>query len=444
MLSEIRSASPDAEVTILVATGCHRGTTREELVSKFGKELVDSERIVVHDCDDRAHLRSVGALPSGGDCEIDTYALDCDLLVAEGFIEPHFFAGFSGGRKSVLPGVASRATVLANHCSEFIAHPNARTGVLEGNPIHRDMLWAAEKCRLRYIVNVVLDDKKRVTAAFAGDCRAAHEAGARYVSDRFAVDAVCADIVVTTNGEEKRYLIADYGKSGGVALGMHNLDSSIRSFAKSCFSYALFKKKDLWFSSKDTISATYDHRFKDIFADEYEKNYKSDFEKAGITYFYTLIDDAVARVVRSNGGFIWACKNYDGDVMSDMLATAFGSLAMMTSVLVSPSGKYEYEAAHGTVTRHYYRHLNGEETSTNPIATIFAWTGALKKRGEMDGTPELTAFAAALESACIDTVESGYMTGDLKSIFKKEGVTPVSLTTKEFLCKIAERLQEKM
>lgn len=200
MLAEIRSASPDAEVTILVATGCHRGTTREELVSKFGEEIVDSERIVVHDCDDRAHLRSVGTLPSGGDCVIDTFALDCDLLVAEGFIEPHFFAGFSGGRKSVLPGVAARETVLANHCAGFVASPRSRTGVLEGNPIHRDMLWAAQQCRLRYIVNVVLDEDKRVIAAFAGDCRAAHEAGCEFVLQSSALDAIPADIVVTTNG----------------------------------------------------------------------------------------------------------------------------------------------------------------------------------------------------------------------------------------------------
>ena len=200
MLAEIRSAAPDAEITILVATGCHRGTTREELVSKFGEDIVAAERIVVHDCDDRAHLRSVGTLPSGGECVINTCALDCDLLVAEGFIEPHFFAGFSGGRKSVLPGVAARETVLANHCAEFVADPHARTGVLEDNPIHRDMLWAAQQCRLRYIVNVVLDEKKRVIAAFAGDCRAAHEAGCEFVLQSSAVDAVPADIVVTTNG----------------------------------------------------------------------------------------------------------------------------------------------------------------------------------------------------------------------------------------------------
>ena len=259
------------------------------------------------------------------------------------------------------------------------------------------------------------------------------------------VEAICpqgskAELVITENGEEHRILIADYAKSGGVALGMHNLDSSIRSFAKSCFNYALTKGLDLWFSSKDTISATYDHRFKDIFQEEYDAYYKEAFEAKGITYFYTLIDDAVARVMRSNGGFIWACKNYDGDVMSDMLATAFGSLAMMTSVLVSPTGKFEYEAAHGTVTRHYYRHLKGESTGTNPIATIFAWTGALKKRGELDEIPDLVRYAVGLEQATIQTVESGYMTGDLKAIFRKEGVDPVALTTTAFLQKIAENL----
>ena len=263
------------------------------------------------------------------------------------------------------------------------------------------------------------------------------------------VEAICpqgskAELVITDGDKETRLLIADYQKSGGVALGMHNLDSSIKSFAKSCFTYALNKKRDLWFSSKDTISATYDHRFKDIFQEEYDKNYKAAFEEAGITYFYTLIDDAVARVMRSKGGFIWACKNYDGDVMSDMLATAFGSLAMMTSVLVSPTGKFEYEAAHGTVTRHYYRHLKGEETGTNPIATIFAWTGGLKKRGELDGTPDLTRYAVLLEKATIATVESGFMTGDLKAIFKKEGVQPIALTTKEFLLKIADNLRSML
>ena len=228
--------------------------------------------------------------------------------------------------------------------------------------------------------------------------------------------------------------------SAGVIQGMHNLDASIAGFARSCFNYALSTKQDLWFATKDTISKIYDHRFKDIFAEIYEAEYASEFEKAGIEYFYTLIDDAVARVMRSKGGFIWACKNYDGDVMSDMLATAFGSLAMMTSVLVSPDGKYEYEAAHGTVTRHYYKHLKGEETSTNSVATIFAWTGALAKRGELDGNAELVEFARKLEKATTDTIESGVMTKDLVGLFDKEGVTPRGVNSVDFLKAIAERL----
>ncbi len=228
--------------------------------------------------------------------------------------------------------------------------------------------------------------------------------------------------------------------SAGVIQGMHNLDASIAGFARSCFNYALSTKQDLWFATKDTISKIYDHRFKDIFAEIYEAEYASEFEKAGIEYFYTLIDDAVARVMRSKGGFIWACKNYDGDVMSDMLATAFGSLAMMTSVLVSPDGKYEYEAAHGTVTRHYYKHLKGEETSTNSVATIFAWTGALAKRGELDGNAELVEFARKLEKATTDTIESGVMTKDLVGLFDKEGITPRGVNSVDFLKAIAERL----
>ena len=228
--------------------------------------------------------------------------------------------------------------------------------------------------------------------------------------------------------------------SAGVIQGMHNLDTSIAGFARSCFNYALSTKQDLWFATKDTISKIYDHRFKDIFAEIYEAEYASEFEKAGIEYFYTLIDDAVARVMRSKGGFIWACKNYDGDVMSDMLATAFGSLAMMTSVLVSPDGKYEYEAAHGTVTRHYYKHLKGEETSTNSVATIFAWTGALAKRGELDGNAELVEFARKLEKATTDTIESGVMTKDLVGLFDKEGITPRGVNSVDFLKAIAERL----
>ena len=228
--------------------------------------------------------------------------------------------------------------------------------------------------------------------------------------------------------------------SAGVIQGMHNLDASIAGFARACFNYALSTKQDLWFATKDTISKIYDHRFKDIFAEIYEAEYASEFEKAGIEYFYTLIDDAVARVMRSKGGFIWACKNYDGDVMSDMLATAFGSLAMMTSVLVSPDGKYEYEAAHGTVTRHYYKHLKGEETSTNSVATIFAWTGALAKRGELDHNDELVEFARKLEKATTDTIESGVMTKDLVGLFNKEGITPRGVNSVDFLKAIAERL----
>ncbi|MBQ9815536.1 MAG: NADP-dependent isocitrate dehydrogenase [Lachnospiraceae bacterium] len=221
-------------------------------------------------------------------------------------------------------------------------------------------------------------------------------------------------------------------------LGQHNKEASIRSFARSCFQYALNLKQDLWFSAKDTISKVYDGEFRDIFEEEFQ-NYKEDFEKAGITYFYTLIDDAIARVVRSKGGFIWALKNYDGDVMSDMISTAFGSLAMMTSVLVSPDGKFEYEAAHGTVTRHYYRYLNGEKTSTNPIATIFAWSGALRKRGEMDGLPELMAFGDKLEKACFTVLDAGFMTKDLANIAEEPEKVTV-LNTEEFIDRIADNL----
>lgn len=238
-------------------------------------------------------------------------------------------------------------------------------------------------------------------------------------------------------GQETRMLIHDF-KAGGIIQGLHNTDESITSFARSCFNYALDMKQDLWFSTKDTISKVYDHRFKDIFAELYEQEYKPAFEKAGIEYFYTLIDDAVARVVRSEGGFIWALKNYDGDVMSDMIATAFGSLAMMTSVLVSPNGQFEYEAAHGTVTRHYYRHLKGEETSTNSVATIFAWTGALRKRGELDGLTELSAFADKLEKATLNTIESGKMTKDLALLYEGEAT---ALNSEGFLDAIAQTME---
>lgn len=243
---------------------------------------------------------------------------------------------------------------------------------------------------------------------------ARHAYGDIYKNTELYVDGPGkAELVVTAaDGSETRRLIHEFA-GGGVVMGMHNTDASIESFARACFAYALSVKQDLWFSTKDTISKIYDHRFKDIFAALYEQDYQAAFEEAGITYFYTLIDDAVARVIRSEGGFIWACKNYDGDVMSDMVATAFGSLAMMTSVLVSPDGKYEYEAAHGTVTRHYYRHQKGEPTSTNSVATIFAWSGALRKRAQLDGLADLEAFADRLEAATIDTIESGIMTKDL-------------------------------
>ena len=248
-----------------------------------------------------------------------------------------------------------------------------------------------------------------------------------------------ASLVISGKNSERVLEIFDFAKTGGVVMGMHNTDASIKSFARSCFNYALDRKQDLWFAAKDTISKTYDHRFKDIFAEIFAKEYASKFAAAGIEYFYTLIDDAVARVVRSKGGMIWACKNYDGDVMSDMVATAFGSLAMMTSVLVSPDGNYEYEAAHGTVTRHYYKYKAGQTTSTNPVATIFAWSGALRKRGQLDGNAALAEFGDRLEKATIDTIEAGEMTGDLAAIWKGETAAK-SLSTEDFLKAVASRL----
>ncbi len=248
-----------------------------------------------------------------------------------------------------------------------------------------------------------------------------------------------AKLVIEDADGRREIEIFDFAKSGGVVMGMHNTDKSITSFAKSCFNYALDTRQSLWFATKDTISKTYDHRFKDIFASVFESEYKNKFQEANIEYFYTLIDDAVARVVRSEGGMIWACKNYDGDVMSDMVATAFGSLAMMTSVLVSPDGNYEYEAAHGTVTRHYYKFLKGEDTSTNPVATIYAWSGGLRKRGQLDGIDALVEFADKLEKATVDTIEGGFMTGDLAAIYKGEA-SVVKLNTVDFLKKIAEKL----
>ena len=251
-----------------------------------------------------------------------------------------------------------------------------------------------------------------------------------------------AELVFTgEDGQEVRELIHEFD-GPGILQGMHNLESSISSFARSCFNYALETKQDLWFATKDTISKKYDHTFKDIFQDIFDAEYKEKFDAAGIEYFYTLIDDAVARVIRSEGGYIWACKNYDGDVMSDMVATAFGSLAMMTSVLVAPDGTTEYEAAHGTVQRHYYKHLKGEETSTNSVATIFAWSGALRKRGKLDGIGELVQFADKLEEATIETIESGTMTKDLALITTLENVNAVN--SEDFIKAIRSRLEQKI
>ncbi len=270
---------------------------------------------------------------------------------------------------------------------------------------------------------------------------ARHAYGDVYRNSEIRVDGKAEALleVKYADGKITRSKIADFA-GAGVVQGIHNTDSSIENFARSCFNYALDLKRDLWFATKDTISKTYDRRFKEIFAELYQNEYEKKFQGAGIKYEYSLIDDSVARIVRSNGGMIWALKNYDGDVMSDMVATAFGSLAMMTSVLVSPSGAYEYEAAHGTVTRHYYRYRAGEKTSTNPVATIFAWSGALNKRGEKDGVKELCAFADRLERAVKHTINEGFITGDLKALYQKEGVVPVVLNSQEFLKKISENL----
>ena len=274
-------------------------------------------------------------------------------------------------------------------------------------------------------------------------CIARHAYGDVYKNTEMSVSAGSkAELCVTKpDGIEERSLIHNFD-TDGVIQGMHNLDKSIGSFARSCFNYALDLKQDIWFATKDTISKTYDHRFKDIFNEIFENEYKQKFADAGIEYFYTLIDDAVARVIRSEGGYIWACKNYDGDVMSDMIATAFGSLAMMTSVLVSPDGVYEYEAAHGTVQRHYYKHLKGEKTSTNSVATLFAWSGALRKRGELDNNPELCKFADNLEKATISTIEDGVMTGDLELLSTLPNKQKVD--TETFLVEINKRLEKLM
>ncbi len=285
---------------------------------------------------------------------------------------------------------------------------------------------------------VVRNWKKPITIA-------RHAYGDIYKATEYRVPAEGkAELVFTdaTGTETFRKTVYDF-ECPGVLQGSYNKDSSIRSFAHSCFQYALDTKQDLWFSTKDTISKQYDQTFKLIFQEIYDSDYKAQFEAAGIRYFYTLIDDAVARVIRSEGGFIWACKNYDGDVMSDMVSTAFGSLAMMTSVLVSPEGLYEYEAAHGTVTQHYYRHLRGEETSTNPMATIYAWTGALRKRGELDGLSDLMTFADKLEAACIQTLNDGIMTKDLSGLVS-EGTTVTAVTSAGFISAIRERLEASL
>ena len=274
---------------------------------------------------------------------------------------------------------------------------------------------------------------------------ARHAYGDIYKATEYRVPAEGKAELVFTDKDGNvsfRETVYDF-ECAGVLQGSYNKDSSIRSFAHACFQYALGTKQDLWFSTKDTISKQYDQTFKLIFQEIYDNEYKAKFEEAGITYFYTLIDDAVARVIRSKGGFIWACKNYDGDVMSDMVSTAFGSLAMMTSVLVSPDGNYEYEAAHGTVTRHYYRHLKGEETSTNPIATIYAWSGALRKRGEMDGLTDLVRFADALEGACMDTLLDGIMTKDLVGLVVP-GTKATAVNSIDFIKAIRERLEARL
>ena len=312
-------------------------------------------------------------------------------------------------------------------------------------------MWKSPNGTIRAVLDgtvfrapILLDCIKPVVKAWKKPITIArHAYGDVYKGTEFRVPGPGkAELVFTgADGTEMRQTIYDF-ECAGVLQGTYNKDTSIESFARSCFNYALSTKQDLWFSTKDTISKKYDHTFKDIFAEIYEKEYKEQFEAAGIEYFYTLIDDAVARVVRSEGGFIWACKNYDGDVMSDMVSTAFGSLAMMTSVLVSPDGNYEYEAAHGTVTRHYYRYLKGESTSTNPMATIFAWTGALAKRGELDGNDALVKFAKTLEQACLDTLASGVMTRDLCGL--AEGVETKPVDSLEFIRAIRANLEAKL
>ena len=315
-----------------------------------------------------------------------------------------------------------------------------------GNPLVKKRVEAAnELSRCLMLQRKLIDVKMGLEQELAGlpekiaAQRVKAEAFSRdleYYRDRTLRESIA---VTKADGTEERRTIHDF-QTPGIIQGVHNTDKSIASFARACFNYALSTKQDLWFATKDTISKTYDHRFKDIFQEIFDAEYKEKFEALGIEYFYTLIDDAVARVIRSEGGYIWACKNYDGDVMSDMVATAYGSLAMMTSVLVSPDGIYEYEAAHGTVQRHYYKHLKGEKTSTNSMATLFAWTGALRKRGELDHIDALVDFADKLEKASIQTIEDGVMTGDLASMSTLENITKVN--TEEFLLAIRDRLEK--
>ena len=310
-------------------------------------------------------------------------------------------------------------------------------------------MWKSPNGTIRSIVGgtvfrapIVIDSIKTAVKSWKKPITIArHAYGDVYKATDVRIEgAAKAELKVTApDGTVTTYPVHNFD-GPGVLQGMHNTDRSITAFARSCFNYALSVRRDLWLGTKDTISKIYDGRFKAIFAELYEKEYRAAFEKAGINYEYTLIDDCVARVMRSSGGMVWACKNYDGDVMSDMLATAFGSLAMMSSVLVSPEGNYEYEAAHGTVTRHYYKYRAGESTSTNPVATIFAWSGALGKRGETENNAALVDFASRLEKATLETIESGFMTGDLAAIFKSDTVKPVKLESEAFLKAISERI----
>ena len=337
-------------------------------------------------------------------------------------------------------GVAVKCATItpnAQRMDEYKLHqmwksPNATIRAILDGTVFRTPIM------VKGISPVVKNWKKPITIA-------RHAYGDVYKATEYRVPGPGKAELVFTDEQGKelsRQTVYDY-ECPGVLQAQYNKDSSIYSFARSCFQFALDSKKDLWFATKDTISKKYDHTFKDIFQEVFDKEYKEKFDAAGITYFYTLIDDAVARVVRSEGGYIWACKNYDGDVMSDMVSTAFGSLAMMTSVLVSPDGKYEYEAAHGTVTRHYYKYLKGETTSTNPIATIFAWTGALRKRGELDGLQDLCAFADKLDEACIATIEGGTMTKDLAGLW--EGDIPANpVDSRAFLEAIRDQLEQRL